>query len=190
MEELLSDEIAGDPRTEQRWVRSSVRRLRDHLRVKGHKLGHSTVHRLLKKLGFSLRANKKRRSGARAGKFQGGQIPYGYRAEMEKTTRKGRTVYRAARLVKGPEDEFDVLRSLFREYAETPAGYMAIAQRLDNANVPPPQDGKGWCPSTIKRIRDNPVYLGRLVFGRRHLGKFLAAIDAQATPVPFRERPV
>jgi hypothetical protein len=64
LEKLLADEIAGDPMTEQTWVRSSVRKIRDRLKAMGHSVGHCTVHRLLKKLGFSLRANKKRRSGS------------------------------------------------------------------------------------------------------------------------------
>ncbi len=50
---------------DQKWVRSSTRRLRDQLREKGHSVGHCTVHRLLKKMGFSLRANRKRRGGSR-----------------------------------------------------------------------------------------------------------------------------
>src|SRR5262252_354873 len=51
--------------SEQRWVRSSTLKLRDKLREQGHDVGHCTVHRLLKKLGFSLRANQKRRGGSR-----------------------------------------------------------------------------------------------------------------------------
>lgn len=65
LEQLLADEVAGDPMTEQKWVRSSTRRLRDRLREKGHRIGHNTVHRLLKKMGFALRANQKRRGGSR-----------------------------------------------------------------------------------------------------------------------------
>jgi hypothetical protein len=65
LEQLLSDEIAGDPMREQTWVRTSTRKLRDKLRAKGHPVGHCTVHRLLKKLNFALRANQKRRGGSR-----------------------------------------------------------------------------------------------------------------------------
>jgi hypothetical protein len=61
LEQLLADEIAGDPMTEQVWVRTSTRKLRDKLRALGHPIGHTTVHRLLGKLGFTLRANQKRR---------------------------------------------------------------------------------------------------------------------------------
>jgi hypothetical protein len=66
LEELLADEIAGDPMTEQTWVRISIRKVQNLLRAKGHDVGHCTVHRLLKKLGLSLRANKKRRSGSQS----------------------------------------------------------------------------------------------------------------------------
>lgn len=65
LERLIMDEIAGNPMSGQRWVRSSTLKLRDKLREQGHKVGHCTVYRLLKKLGFSLRANQKRRGGSR-----------------------------------------------------------------------------------------------------------------------------
>jgi hypothetical protein len=65
LERLITDEIAGNPMSEQRWIRSSTLKLRDKLREQGHDVGHCTVYRLLKKLGFSLRANQKRRGGSR-----------------------------------------------------------------------------------------------------------------------------
>lgn len=65
LEKLLADEVAGDPVTERVWVRASTRKLRDKLRAMGHPISHCTVHRLLGKLGFTLRANKKRRGGSR-----------------------------------------------------------------------------------------------------------------------------
>lgn len=65
LEKLLADETAGDPMTEQVWVRSSTRKLRDKLRALGHPIGHSTVHRLLRKLEFTLRVNQKRRGRSR-----------------------------------------------------------------------------------------------------------------------------
>jgi DDE family transposase len=65
LERLLSDQVAGNPMNGEKWVRSSTRRLRDQLREMGHPVGHCTVHRLLKKLKFSLRANQRRRGGSR-----------------------------------------------------------------------------------------------------------------------------
>jgi Rhodopirellula transposase DDE domain/Winged helix-turn helix len=65
LEQLVSDELAGSPVNEQIWVRSSSRKLRDKLREKGHQVGHCTVLRLLREMGFSLRVNKKRRGRSR-----------------------------------------------------------------------------------------------------------------------------
>ena len=65
LERMLADEIAGDPMTEQRWVRCSLRQLSKRLKEQGHQAGRSTVSRLLKKLNFSLKANKKKRAGSR-----------------------------------------------------------------------------------------------------------------------------
>jgi hypothetical protein len=63
LEEILIDETAGSPVSEKKWQRSSVRKLSKRLKELGHQACHSTVARLLHELGYSLRANKKRRSG-------------------------------------------------------------------------------------------------------------------------------
>jgi hypothetical protein len=56
LEKMLLDEEAGDPMGEQRWVRSSLRHLSDRLTAEGHAASPGTVARLLKDMGFSLRA--------------------------------------------------------------------------------------------------------------------------------------
>jgi len=60
LEELLSDDIAGDPMNEQKWIRTSTHELSKRLTESGHKVSASTVCRLLKKLGYSLKSNKRR----------------------------------------------------------------------------------------------------------------------------------
>jgi hypothetical protein len=65
LERLLADETAGDPMTDQRWARSSLRKLQDRLRAEGHAASPSTVARLLRGLGYSPKACKRRRAGAR-----------------------------------------------------------------------------------------------------------------------------
>ena len=49
--------------SDRKWVRSSLRHLSDLLRKQGVMIGRGTVGRLLKTLGFSLRANEKRLTG-------------------------------------------------------------------------------------------------------------------------------
>ncbi len=66
IEKLIEDEAAGDPMTEQKWIRISLRQLSKKLREKDLSASHCTVRRILKKMGFSLRANFKKKNGVRA----------------------------------------------------------------------------------------------------------------------------
>src|SRR6266540_997092 len=60
LEELLTHEIAGDPMTEQKWVRSSLRQLSTKLKEVGYQASTMAVSRLLRKMGFSLKGNKRK----------------------------------------------------------------------------------------------------------------------------------
>ncbi len=64
LQQMLSEEIAGDPMSRQRWVRSSTRNLGRRLAEQGHQVGYRTVARLLRKMGYSLQAAKRRQAGA------------------------------------------------------------------------------------------------------------------------------
>jgi DDE family transposase len=65
LQKMLSEEVAGDPMNQQRWIRSSTRNLSRRLDEQGHKACHHTVARLLRKMGYSLRVNwRKREAGA------------------------------------------------------------------------------------------------------------------------------
>ena len=61
---MLKDEVAGNPITNQRWVRSSLRNLSSKLKEKGHQACTHTVARLLRNMGYSLQVNVKKRTGA------------------------------------------------------------------------------------------------------------------------------
>jgi hypothetical protein len=63
LEELLSDEIAGSPEGEDRWVRSSVTNLAKQLQARGFPVSRNAVWGLLKRLGFSLRTHVRKRRG-------------------------------------------------------------------------------------------------------------------------------
>lgn len=63
LEEMLTDEIAGDPMTQQRWVRCSLRELSLRLAQRGISLCPTTVGRLLRQRGFSLKGNRKQKKG-------------------------------------------------------------------------------------------------------------------------------
>jgi hypothetical protein len=61
---LIEGETAGDPMSDQKWQRSSLRRLSSELTKDRHPVSHTTVRRLLVKMKYSLKANVKRLSGA------------------------------------------------------------------------------------------------------------------------------
>ena len=66
LEEMLAQEVAGDPMGEQMWVRTSLRNLSRQLREQGYDVSYYVVRRLLKKLGYTLRLNVKTRQGAQS----------------------------------------------------------------------------------------------------------------------------
>jgi len=64
LQQMLSEEIAGDPMGPQTWVRSSLRNLSKRLGDQGHQACTHTVARLLRKMGYSLQVAKKKQAGA------------------------------------------------------------------------------------------------------------------------------
>lgn len=62
LEQMLrkDHEIAGDPMSEQKWVRSTPDRLSKKLKEEGYEVSAATVRRLLKDMGFSLKANQRK----------------------------------------------------------------------------------------------------------------------------------
>jgi transposase len=63
LEELLRDEVAGNPDGGEKWVRSSTRRLAERLEERGLSVSHNTVWRLLDRMGFSMKTHVRNRRG-------------------------------------------------------------------------------------------------------------------------------
>jgi Rhodopirellula transposase DDE domain len=60
LQALVEPETAGDPMSDQKWVRSSLRHLSRQLTAAGHPVSHQTVGRLLKDLDYALHVNAKK----------------------------------------------------------------------------------------------------------------------------------
>lgn len=52
LQQLIRNDIAGDPCSDDQWVRQTLRELQEALRTRGHTISHTTVRELLKKRGF------------------------------------------------------------------------------------------------------------------------------------------
>lgn len=60
MQTLVEPETAGDPMSEQKWVRSSLRSLSARLTAAGHPISPPTVGRLLSEMDYALHVNAKK----------------------------------------------------------------------------------------------------------------------------------
>jgi hypothetical protein len=65
LEQLIENDVAGDPMGEARWVRVTPRRLSEQLTERGHQACSTTVRRLLVQLGFSMKGNRRRQVNSR-----------------------------------------------------------------------------------------------------------------------------
>jgi transposase len=76
LEELVSDNIAGDPMNSKKWVRISSRRLSKKLAGMGYKVNYHTVCRLLKDMGYSMKVNVKKRASTTHSPKRDAQFDY------------------------------------------------------------------------------------------------------------------
>ena len=60
IEELMEYETAGDPITGLKWTRKTTEKIAEELESIGIMVSANTAGKLLKKLGFSLRVNRKK----------------------------------------------------------------------------------------------------------------------------------
>jgi len=52
LQQLIQSDIAGDPCSDDKWVRQTLWELQEALHARGHTVSHTTVRELLKKKGF------------------------------------------------------------------------------------------------------------------------------------------
>ncbi len=102
-----------------------------------------------------------REQKAREGKWNGGFAPYGYRLE------KGQLLI--------AEDEAEIIRIIYDRYIHTNDGLVAVANYLNNHGYTKKirQNGTipGFSSNFVKDVLDNPVYMGKIAYGRRRTEK-------------------
>lgn len=97
---------------------------------------------------------------ARNGLWNGAQVPFGYHRPDN-----GKLVIE--------ESEAEVVRIIFDRYVHTPDGIHKIAVWLNEHGYKKEPRGNGkyvfFSPGTLKNIIDNPVYAGKIAYGRRRM---------------------
>ena len=98
---------------------------------------------------------------AREGKWNGGFAPYGYKLD------KGQLFIN--------EEEAEAIRVIFDKYVHTDMGANGLAKYLANHGIHKIQRQNGKNPlfdaALIRRILKNPVYCGKIAYGRRRTEK-------------------
>ena len=104
-----------------------------------------------------------RKEKARQGKWNGGFAPYGYSLERLNNKDKKELVI--------AEDEAEAIRIIFDKFVNTDMGVNGIAKYLNLQGISKKmrQNGKldMWSSNLVKKILDNPVYMGKIAYGRR-----------------------
>jgi DNA invertase Pin-like site-specific DNA recombinase len=90
---------------------------------------------------------------------------------LESDDRASITKHDRGRLVLGSEDRWRVVIRIFDMYVNLGRGFRTIAELLNRERMSSPK-GKRWTTGTIRSIIENPIYTGRIVYGRRASGKF------------------
>jgi hypothetical protein len=73
---MVEPETAGDPMSEQKWVRRSLRQISGRLAELGHAVSPPTVGRLLKGMDYALHVNAKKREAGEGHPDRGAQFAY------------------------------------------------------------------------------------------------------------------
>jgi site-specific DNA recombinase len=102
-----------------------------------------------------------REQKAREGKWNGGFAPYGYKLE------NGELLI--------AEDEVEVVRVIYDRYIHTNDGIQGVAKYMNSRGYTKKlrQNGTipGFSTSFVKAVLDNPVYMGKIAYGRRKTEK-------------------
>ena len=120
-----------------------------------------------------------REQKAKEGKWNGGFAPYGYKLE------NGQLLI--------AEDEVEIIRIIFDRYIHTNSGINGVAAYMNNngytKKLRQNNTIPGFSPSFVKKVLDNPVYMGKIAYGRRRTEKKIGTRNEMHT-VEQSEYPV
>ena len=108
-----------------------------------------------------------RQQKARDGRWNGGFAPYGYKLVLKDGER--------SKVLEIEESEAELVRLIYDKFANTQMGANAVAKWLNEHAYTKTVRQNGTTPHIsahfVKLILDNPVYMGKIAYGRRRTEK-------------------
>ena len=151
-------------------------------RLLGQVEQEASDHRYVHELAGNVLRGKL--TNAKAGRWNGGKPPFGYRVVYERVEPgeedAGRKRRFRGRLVPD-EATAPILQEMFRRYATGNESLCSLCRWLDNSGVKPARAGGKaalWQRNVVRRILTKEVYLGDLLYGSERKGKFFCLLDA------------
>jgi DNA invertase Pin-like site-specific DNA recombinase len=126
-------------------------------------------HQFLTDLSFKCMTGQL--EGAKAGHWMGGAAPYGLRSVEIPGLLPG-SKKRPHVLIPGDPAPIEIVRWLFRTYAEKDVSIRWLADELHRRGVPTPKGLKCWAPSTVRGILRRREYVGDLDWGKIFSGGY------------------
>jgi DNA invertase Pin-like site-specific DNA recombinase len=122
-------------------------------------------HQFLRDLSRNIVRGQAAKAEAGEG-YYGTPFNYGYTRETKLIGNR-----RFARLLIN-EPEAAIVRRIFAEYLKPDSSFAKVADSLNADKVRPPRQRKFWEPDTVRYMVRNPIFTGRMVYGRKPSGKY------------------
>ena len=126
------------------------------------------------------RMQRGRIASVMAGSYLGTRAPYGYERAQLPGTRKW--------TLRPVPEKAEIVRSMFRWYADEPTGTNTIARRL-NAMGLTTDLGHRWTPGGVRGLLTNPVYIGKVQWNQR-VGRVRIVDGQRVKSRPRSEDPI
>ena len=126
------------------------------------------------------RMQRGRIASVMAGSYLGTRAPYGYERTQLPGTRKW--------TLRPVPEKAEIVRSMFRWYADEPTGTNTIARRL-NAMGLTTDLGHRWTPGGVRGLLTNPVYIGKVQWNQR-VGRVRIVDGQRVKSRPRSEDPI
>jgi site-specific DNA recombinase len=124
-------------------------------------------HQYIRDVGRStMRGNIRKMASEHVNGYPGGPAPYGYRrvTRLEKHNRISH--------LEIVEEQAEVVRKIFRWYAEPGGSAHGVASRLATEGIPTARGAKVWRRENVARLLRCPAYIGVIEWGKEHGGAF------------------